>query len=96
MRKCLLVLCLCILSGCVSDIQGRPYDEQRKCWRAFQSAGLRTSLFSGCDQDMPIAVDEDGELWLFTSGCLPDGYELADHTKLDPQEVYPGNLCDKR
>ena len=96
MYRALLVFCLFALSGCVSDVQGRPYDERLKCWRASQSAGYRSALFSGCDDGMSIATDEDGKLWLFNNGCLPDGYVLADHAKLDPEAVYPSNLCDKR
>lgn len=91
-RIAALLFAFGLMGGCAADTrEGRPYDDELKCWKAPQE--VEYSGPDACDLAITYARDNADKLWQFSDTCIPDDFTVVNDNELT-STLSAAPLCD--
>jgi hypothetical protein len=63
------------------EITAQPHDADRDCLGPLVPVGCMPENQS-CDDEEPLAIDPEGQLWGFADNCLPGGWTMVPYRSI--------------
>ena len=71
----MMILFVCLVACVESD--ARKFDPIGNCWGPTENVRTEPGIETGCSSKSSIAIDQNGNYWKFSDGCVPIGFAIV-------------------